>query len=275
MKKVSVITINFNNLSGLKRTIPSVLSQECNDYEYIVIDGGSTDGSKEYIASHQDGIDLWISEKDKGIYNAMNKGISLAHGEYCIFMNSGDHFFSSCALENAIKELNGSDYCVGRTVVVEDDFVSLSTPPQNLTFDFIKENSLQHQSTFIKTSLLKQYPYDENLKIIADWEQFFENWYFRKCSYKAINTIISAYYMDGVSSINVELTKQERETVFNALFADKTKLPKTKETKELKQERITAELLFKLRRAMRKKPLARDWKILRNSFRILWKDLFI
>ena len=111
--KVTVITINYNNLHGLKRTIPSVLSQTCDDFEYIVVDGGSTDGSKEYIES-QKGIDQWVSEKDKGIYNAMNKGISMAHGEYCIFMNSGDHFFSTYSLENAYKELDGTGYCVGQ-----------------------------------------------------------------------------------------------------------------------------------------------------------------
>ena len=155
MKKITVITINFNNLSGLKRTIPSVISQSYNNFEYIVIDGGSTDGSKEYIELNKKNIDFWISERDKGIYNAMNKGIHIAHGEYCIFMNSGDHFFSSCALETAIEELDGYDYCVGRTVVVESDYASLSTPPEKISFDFIKENSLQHQSTFIKTHLLK------------------------------------------------------------------------------------------------------------------------
>lgn len=84
--KVTIITVNYNNLEGLKRTIPSVLSQTFHDYEYIVIDGGSTDGSKEYIESQQQGLTYWVSERDKGIYPAMNKGIAQAHGEYCIFI---------------------------------------------------------------------------------------------------------------------------------------------------------------------------------------------
>lgn len=100
--KVTVITINYNNLQGLKRTIPSVLSQTCNDFEFIVIDGGSTDGSKEYIEL-QNGISQWVSEKDKGIYNAMNKAVSMAHGDYCIFMNSGDHFFSPFRLKMLVR----------------------------------------------------------------------------------------------------------------------------------------------------------------------------
>ena len=94
-KKVSVITVNYNNLKGLERTISSVLSQSFSDFEYIIVDGGSTDGSKEYIESKQEYINQWVSEKDHGVYNAMNKAIRMAQGEYCIFMNSGDHFFSS------------------------------------------------------------------------------------------------------------------------------------------------------------------------------------
>ena len=90
--KITVITVNFNNLNGLKRTIPSVLSQTYNQYEYIIVDGGSTDGSKEYIEQYSPLIDEWVSEPDKGVYNAMNKAIKMAHGEFCIFMNSGDHF---------------------------------------------------------------------------------------------------------------------------------------------------------------------------------------
>ena len=124
-KKISIITINYNNLKGLKRTIPSVLSQSYINYEYIVVDGGSNDGSKEYIASQQQNITQWISEKDNGVYNAMNKAVNMATGEYCLFMNSGDHFFSSLALEDAVTEMKNEDYFVGRTIVVESDFASL------------------------------------------------------------------------------------------------------------------------------------------------------
>ena len=85
--KVSVITINYNNCDGLSRTIESVVKQSFKEYEYIVIDGGSTDGSADVIRKYADKIDYWVSESDKGIYNAMNKGIDVAKGEYCNFMN--------------------------------------------------------------------------------------------------------------------------------------------------------------------------------------------
>ena len=87
--KLSVITINYNNRDGLHKTIASVVNQSWREFEYIVIDGGSTDGSVDVIKSFADRIDYWVSEPDKGIYNAMNKGIDVAQGEYCIFINSG------------------------------------------------------------------------------------------------------------------------------------------------------------------------------------------
>ena len=82
---ISIITVNINDFNGLVRTMTSVFEQTYKEHEYIVIDGGSTDGSKEYIESHNDKIDFWISEQDSGIYNAMNKGIKAATGEYLLF----------------------------------------------------------------------------------------------------------------------------------------------------------------------------------------------
>ena len=272
-KKISIRTINYNNLKGLKRTIPSVLSQSYINYEYIVVDGGSNDGSKEYIASQQQNITQWISEKDNGVYNAMNKAVNMATGEYCLFMNSGDHFFSSLALEDAVTEMKNEDYFVGRTIVVESDFASLVIPPQTMSFRFIRDKVLQHQSTFIKTQLLKEHPYDENLKIAADWAHFLENWYFNKCSYRAGSTIISVYYADGISFQNSKLLKEERMLVLKNFF--NSSLPHPKESKEIKRERINDDFIFKLKRAMKLKPIERDWKILRNGFKFLWKDLFI
>ena len=90
MKQISIITINYNNASGLEKTIRSVVEQIYNEYEYIIIDGASSDKSKEVIQEYQRYIDFWCSEKDSGIYNAMNKGIQKASGEYLLFLNSGD-----------------------------------------------------------------------------------------------------------------------------------------------------------------------------------------
>ena len=272
--KVTVITINYNNLHGLKRTIPSVLSQTYDDFEYIVVDGGSTDGSKEYIES-QKGISQWVSEKDKGIYNAMNKGISMAHGEYCIFMNSGDHFLYAYSLENAYKELDGTDYCTGKTAIARDDkSIDFYIPPTQIKLSFIKANFFMHQSTFIKTSLLKEYPYDEKLKIVADWAHFLELWYNKKCTYKAIESIISVFYHDGISLAQIDLLREEQKQVSTRVLGDKANqiIPMTKEEK---REWITERVAFKLESAMKKKPISRDLKIIRNGVKFLFKDLLL
>ena len=98
MKPISIITINYNNASGLEKTIRSVVEQTYNEYEYIIIDGASLDKSKEVIQEYQRYIDFWCSEKDSGIYNAMNKGIQKASGEYLLFLNSGDVLHNSAVL---------------------------------------------------------------------------------------------------------------------------------------------------------------------------------
>src|SRR5690606_22317295 len=102
MFKLSIVTINLNNLVGLQKTMQSVFNQTFTDYEYIVIDGGSTDGSKEYIEKHTNKLVYWVSEKDGGVYEAMNKGIIKATGEYCNFLNSGDYFWNNSVLEKSL-----------------------------------------------------------------------------------------------------------------------------------------------------------------------------
>ena len=123
--------------------------------------------------------------------------------------------------------------------------------------------------------MLKEYPYNENLKIVSDWAHFLENWYFKKCSYQAINTIVAVYYTDGISFTNGDLLKKERKEVFSELFGSTSKLPHIKETAEEKKERINDDIAFKLKKALKMKPVSRDWKILRTGFKFLWKDLSI
>ena len=95
---ISIITINYNNVVGLKRTMSSVFEQTYKNIEYIIIDGGSTDGSKAYLQDHNQNIDYWVSEPDKGVYNAMNKGIKIASGEYVLFLNRRSFLFKRCII---------------------------------------------------------------------------------------------------------------------------------------------------------------------------------
>ena len=112
--KYSIITVNFNNKEGLRKTIESVIRQSFRDFEYIVIDGGSTDGSADILKEYDAQIDYWVSEPDKGIYNAMNKGIVQAKGEYLNFMNSGDYFYDNQVLQHVADYGYDTDFIVGR-----------------------------------------------------------------------------------------------------------------------------------------------------------------
>ena len=112
--KLSIITVNFNNVEGLRKTAESIVSQTFQDFEWIVIDGGSTDGSKELIEQYSDRIAYWCSEKDSGIYNAMNKGVRYAKGEYINFMNSGDCFADSSVLSDVSERLLDNVILYGR-----------------------------------------------------------------------------------------------------------------------------------------------------------------
>lgn len=274
--KVTIITISYNNLNGLKRTIPSVLAQTYTGYEYIVIDGGSTDGSKEYLQS-QERIDYWVSEPDTGVYNAMNKGLEHAHGEYCIFMNSSDHFFSALSLEQAVPLLQGADFYTGGTICIDGDKVYSWLPPSKITLELMLKGALSHQATFSKTAVLKRHKFNENNKIVSDWELVFDEWYYNKCTYEAITPMIASFYMDGISNTDKGLDKEERKKVIDRIIGrKKVKYEKKNgdEKKEQKRIRRREKLRNKIETAMKKDPIARDWKIIRNGFKFLIKDIF-
>ena len=120
MPKLSIITINLNNAEGLRKTIPSVISQTYCDFEYIVIDGGSTDGSVDVIKKYADKLSYWVSEPDAGIYNAMNKGIRKAGGEYCQFLNSGDWLVAPDVTERMAKDMPDCAICYGNMITIQN-----------------------------------------------------------------------------------------------------------------------------------------------------------
>ena len=164
--KLSIITINFNNVSGLQRTMNSVLSQTWKDFEYIVIDGGSNDGSKDLIRSYAPQLSTWVSEKDSGIYNAMNKGIKYAKGEYCLFLNSGDFLIEKDILQK-IFQYNFNEDIVSFSVINTDHVVSfLKSPPKNISLFSLIEGNLSHPSTLIRRTVFnKTGLYDETKKL--------------------------------------------------------------------------------------------------------------
>jgi len=208
--RISIITINYNNGDLLEATIKSVIEQTFPDYEYIVIDGGSADDSVSIIRKYSNHISYWVSEKDKGIYNAMNKGILKATGDYCLFLNSGDTFYENDTLKNAVERLD-ADFVCGNVLLVYPSGTALWKAPDAVDpLFFIQRLSLCHQSLFIKTESLKQRSYDESLKIAADWEQVFYEILINHRTYKKLDAIVCRYLSDGVSSDDAKSDAEKR-----------------------------------------------------------------
>ncbi|MGN0213202.1 MAG: glycosyltransferase family 2 protein [Muribaculaceae bacterium] len=214
--KLSIITINYNNCEGLRRTIESVVNQTCRDFEYIIIDGGSTDGSVNVIKQYASQIDYWMSEPDKGIYNAMNKGTNVAHGEYCLFLNSGDSLRENSTLAEVYECGLDVDIVCGSIMVAGKNFLP---SPKEVSLGFFYRSSLNHPAAFIRRELLDRYPYDESLKICADRKFFIEALIAGEASYKCISTIVSDFEGNGISSSNIQLRNKENKQVLQSLFS--------------------------------------------------------
>ncbi len=214
----SVITINYNNRDGLRRTIESVVQQKSTDKEFIVIDGGSTDGSTEVIRQYADQILYWVSERDRGIYHAMNKGVAQAHGDYCIFMNSGDVFYDNTVLERITQTGANEDIVVGKVAIDEHDHIISPPPTGELTLYHLYWGAVPHQGTFIRTTLLHQHPYDETMKISADWKFFLQTLILDNCPVRYVDEFVARYDMNGVSADNPQLMRDEKDKVLESLF---------------------------------------------------------
>lgn len=222
MSKISIISINYNNAIGLQRTIESVKAQNYSDMEYIIVDGGSTDKSVDIIKENEAFIDKWVSEKDNGIYNALNKGIQMATGDYLLFLNSGDHFYNSDVLNKNQYHIRGKDLIAFDIHVFGQGFDQINKHPDELKFSFLFEETLAHQSVFIKKSLFyKVGLYDETLKIVADWKFFIQAVVSHHCTYKSIHEVLSTYYLDGISSgaEGTFIRKNERKSVLKSEFS--------------------------------------------------------
>jgi glycosyltransferase involved in cell wall biosynthesis len=219
--KISVVTINLNNKKGLERTIESVINQTFFDkIEYIVVDGKSTDGSVELIEKYKNSFSFIIIEKDKGIYNAMNKGIDAANGEYIIFLNSGDEFYESNVIEKCYHELD-KDIVYGNLLVKDDEKKFIKQPfikkyPDSITAKYMENDSVPHNGSFIRLELLKREKYNEHFKIVSDWAFFYKKMLLDKCSYKHIDIIVSKFYLGGASSDERQI-KIEKNQFYDSL----------------------------------------------------------
>lgn len=205
---ITVVTVVYNDVEHIESTILSVVNQTYNNIEYIIIDGGSTDGTVDVIKKYANHIAYWVSEPDKGIYNAMNKGICKATGEWINFMNSGDTFCSpEVLLEVFSCKMCNVDVIAG-IALIEGKKRWVPYGEKDLSLMYFYLWGICHQATFIRRKLFEKEMYDENLRIASDSKFFIKNLIFEHCTYKKVNIEICNFALGGISSNE---TKQKDE----------------------------------------------------------------
>lgn len=214
--KVSIVTVSYNSVKNIEKTILSVVNQSYRDFEYIVIDGGSTDGTIDIIKKYEDKIGFWASEADKGLYNAMNKAVQKASGTWVNFMNCGDVFISNTVLEDIFNSNVSSDIICG--IAITHDRYWLPVSPQDLSLHFFITDTINHQSAFVRKVLLLSSPFDETLKIASDTKFFFEMLIKHQVSYKPINIEVCKCEKPLVSN-------SRKESMNERIFAIKSYFP--------------------------------------------------
>lgn len=223
--KISVVTINYNNKEGLLKTIISVISQTYKEFEFVVIDGLSNDGSVDILNDYKQSISRCVIEKDSGIYDAMNKGVVNSTGDYLLFLNSGDELFERNTLEKVVPLLCGEHFVTGREYMhMGESPLYVIHPPRKVDVDFLVYSSLRHQATFISREVFKKNMYDITYRLVSDWKLELEAIIFGSASYKPINLIVDKYERDGATLRNKNAGRIEKEKVLLELLPDKVHL---------------------------------------------------
>lgn len=222
--KISVITVNYNDAEGLRRTLESVAKQTYHNIEHIVIDGGSNDGSfdiiKEYVNQCIMYDVLWVSEKDNGIYNAMNKGIRKATGEYIQFLNSGDWYAAPDVLERVAAELekhNNPEMLFGTCIDI-DDKGNRYPQGKDIIYSLLQlyVATYPHETSFFKRELFEADKYgmfDESLRIVSDWKWFLKAIGVGQLKPIFVDIDVAFFDVHGISSTHKDLDHNERRKV--------------------------------------------------------------
>ena len=191
---VTIITVCRNHAQELERTIRSVESQTWQEREYLVIDGASTDDTLDVIKAHEASITRWVSEPDQGIYDAMNKGVKMAQGEWVIFMNAGDTFASDNTLQRVFGSPQDADVIYGD--VIKGELVKKAEAPRNAHRMFYC-----HQSAFVRTRCLREFPFDIRHRMSADFKQV-KQLYLSGKTFLQLDFPVANFDTQGVSNKN-------------------------------------------------------------------------
>ncbi len=222
--KLSIITINYNNAEGLRKTLASVAAQTYSNIEHIIVDGASTDGSVEVIREYENQLNithstihlLWSSEPDNGIYDAMNRGIRKAKGEYTLMLNSGDYLVNNSVVEKVIPLLDGTDIIQGNIIEEYPDEVIRNRGYGKSDIDFfdVMNGHFLHQASFIHIDTLKKYGYyDESYKKGADTYFYITTLALGHASFKYVDVDVANFDVNGISNMQdpkwVQIDKEE------------------------------------------------------------------
>ena len=187
---ISIVTVSYNAVATIEKTILSVINQTYPNIEYIIIDGGSTDGTVDIIKKYEDKIAYWVSEPDKGIYDAMNKGIRVATGEWINFMNCGDSFYQHNVIYEVFQRKIQGDVVYGDTHIIEKWGAIVEKP---MDLDCMKEiTPFCHQSSFVKLERMKMQEFNLKYSICADRDFFYKLWK-QQVSFSYVPIVISSF----------------------------------------------------------------------------------
>lgn len=220
LPKLSVITIVYNNVKDIERTMLSVLNQSYENIEYVLVDGASNDGTKELIERYTGRIDTFISERDKGIYDAMNKGLAVATGDYVLFMNSGDEIYDIDTVKRVFETLDNADIYYGETEMYDEDWKSLGQrrhqAPEKFNWRSFKYGmNISHQAIYIKRSLTV--PYDLQYKYSADIDWIIKAAKQAKIIVK-VKGYVAKYLVGGISKQKHMDSLKERFKIFTKYY---------------------------------------------------------
>lgn len=253
--KLSIVTINYNNAYGLKKTIDSVAVQTYKEFEHIIVDGNSHDEGVRIIqeydyAQRSSGqphpIIRWTSEVDKGIYNAMNKGVRMAQGEYVLMLNSGDTLVDEHVLERIIPELDGMDIVQGNTIEEHDGkkCQNKGYGRSEITMSDIMKGNFLHQASFCRRDLFERYGYfDDSYAIVADKKFFVNCLGFHDASFKYVDINVANFDVNGISSATEGPWHEKHEAEYKRLMDEmfpkrlKTYMEENEELEELRKHK--------------------------------------
>lgn len=213
MEKISVVTIAYNCNAIIEDTIKSVIEQTYTNIEYIIIDGASTDGTVDVIRKYSDKINYFVSEPDKGIYDAMNKGLRAATGDWIIFMNAGDSFYNNTVIERLVPQIEKDTIIAHGDIMVVGKNFKYHTKPRPI--EAMKDRmAVKHQATFTKLSYHKTHPFDTSFRSSGDYDFFYKAYYKDNVKFQYIPLCVANFDNSGTSNANFKRSFREDRRIW-------------------------------------------------------------